>query len=312
MQTTKAILCLLLVVPSCYSWHEIGHYTITYIAQKHLLETRPEVVDWVLKILEPLSEECGEKDYPFLESSSWADKARVGDWRLLMYHHFISISWFDEGSTPVNYFTEKSANVTFGIQQSIEFLKKGKDDPFAKSLAIFGQGISLRLLIHFVGDIHQPLHASDRITPSKPQGDFGGNLFKISHFGDKVQDNLHYLWDTMFEDPKLNIKGYITKQGYDLIRERAESIMAEYPYKKLESKMEKSATLMSWAYESHSIAKRRVYSKNIVEFGKIPEDYITIGRHICRTRAALAGYRLAKILEDIYLSLYPDETEVDL
>lgn len=38
----------------------------------------------------------------------------------------------------------------------------------------------LRLLIHYVGDVHQPLHASSRYTKKYPEGDEGGNLFYLS------------------------------------------------------------------------------------------------------------------------------------
>jgi hypothetical protein len=38
----------------------------------------------------------------------------------------------------------------------------------------------LRMLIHYIGDIHQPLHASSRYTKDYPDGDEGGNFFKLS------------------------------------------------------------------------------------------------------------------------------------
>ncbi|MGL5742868.1 MAG: S1/P1 nuclease [Legionella sp.] len=36
---------------------------------------------------------------------------------------------------------------------------------------------ALRLLIHVVGDVHQPLHAITRVSTQLPKGDMGGNLF---------------------------------------------------------------------------------------------------------------------------------------
>jgi S1/P1 Nuclease len=38
----------------------------------------------------------------------------------------------------------------------------------------------LRLLIHYIGDIHQPLHATAKVNPNYPKGDMGGNLFTIT------------------------------------------------------------------------------------------------------------------------------------
>lgn len=310
MLCSSILLCLCLQA-TC--WHEHGHYATAYIAQEYLLAHRPQALEWAKKLLEPLADECGEGNYQFIEAATWADKARGNGWRLLMYHHFVSIPWFDGGAEPIKYFPEKFANVTYGIEESIRHLKTAQDDKMGKSFAILGQGISLRLLMHFVGDIHQPLHASERITPAKPNGDMGGNLFKIHHFGDRIKDNLHYLWDTMFESSRLtHFHGTLTSSGYYVLKEWVKGIMKEYPLKKVYQKLSKNTSPMSWALESHAIAKRRVYTKNLVEFGEIPEDYIKIGKHICRTRIAFAGYRLGMVIENIYNSLYPEEPKQDL
>jgi len=42
-----------------------------------------------------------------------------------------------------------------------------------------GMSTAMRLLIHYCGDIHQPLHATSRVDHEYPKGDFGGNTFKI-------------------------------------------------------------------------------------------------------------------------------------
>ena len=42
-----------------------------------------------------------------------------------------------------------------------------------------GKSLALRLLIHYIGDIHQPLHSSDRYSRDHPNGDRGGNQFSI-------------------------------------------------------------------------------------------------------------------------------------
>ena len=63
----------------------------------------------------------------------------------------------------------------------------GRED-LAKSFA-------LRLLIHYVGDIHQPLHSTSRVDSKYPRGDAGGNLFHVpSKEGAK---NLHAVWDSV-------------------------------------------------------------------------------------------------------------------
>jgi hypothetical protein len=50
-------------------------------------------------------------------------------------------------------------------------------------------------MIHYVGDIHQPLHATSRLDPKYPKGDAGGNFFKLPAIGDVK--NLHSVWDSV-------------------------------------------------------------------------------------------------------------------
>ena len=58
----------------------------------------------------------------------------------------------------------------------------------------FEKSLLFRYLIHVLGDIHQPLHASSLINEQFPDGDLGGNSFKIK-FRDNIE-NLHKLFDS--------------------------------------------------------------------------------------------------------------------
>lgn len=42
-----------------------------------------------------------------------------------------------------------------------------------------GRSMAMRFLIHYVGDLHQPLHCSSRVNGDYPKGDRGGNSFKL-------------------------------------------------------------------------------------------------------------------------------------
>ncbi len=60
------------------------------------------------------------------------------------------------------------------------------------------RSFNMRLLIHYFGDIHQPLHSTSRFTADYPNGDQGGNLFKIAPSGlDGEINNLHSVWDSV-------------------------------------------------------------------------------------------------------------------
>lgn len=57
------------------------------------------------------------------------------------------------------------------------------------------KSFALRLLIHYIGDIHQPLHATARVNSKYPKGDAGGNFVSLPIKGGAK--NLHSVWDSM-------------------------------------------------------------------------------------------------------------------
>ena len=63
----------------------------------------------------------------------------------------------------------------------------------------------LRFLIHVIGDIHQPLHASTFFSEKYPEGDRGGNLFMVQFQNKTV--NWHSVWDSQFSEVEA-IGGY--------------------------------------------------------------------------------------------------------
>ena len=54
----------------------------------------------------------------------------------------------------------------------------------------------MRIIIHVIGDIHQPLHSSTYFDDNFPDGDRGGNLIQVT-FNNKKW-NWHALWDSEF------------------------------------------------------------------------------------------------------------------
>ena len=74
------------------------------------------------------------------------------------------------------------------------------------------QSFALRLLMHYVGDVHQPLHGSSRYSSEYPTSDVGGNLFTLENYdGSK---NLHAAWDALVYSQHSNIKRPIPDDYY--------------------------------------------------------------------------------------------------
>lgn len=58
-----------------------------------------------------------------------------------------------------------------------------------------GLSYAMRFLIHYVGDVHQPLHATTRVDHNYTRGDFGGNLVYLP--AKSGAGNLHAVWDSV-------------------------------------------------------------------------------------------------------------------
>ena len=84
--------------------------------------------------------------------------------------------------------------------------KFDNDENIAKSYA-------LRLLVHYIGDLVQPLHNSNRFNTEFPDGDKGGNAFPLkNHYG---VDELHALYDKLMYDGYHNIARPISDDDWD-------------------------------------------------------------------------------------------------
>ena len=75
-----------------------------------------------------------------------------------------------------------------------------------------GKSLALRLLIHYIGDVHQPLHNVQRYTQLHPKGDNGGNYFDLKyHYG---ANNLHSVWDKVVYLYHKSVKRPFTEESF--------------------------------------------------------------------------------------------------
>jgi hypothetical protein len=136
---------------------------------------------------------------------------------------------------------------------------------------------------HITGDVHQPLHCISRFLKSAKGGDAGGNLVFIAPRG-----NLHSLWD--------GAAGFDTSDAY--VAKYAAEAVAEDP---APAAIEKSPK--KWVAEGAALARTSVYTFGL-ENGTaqhpvhLPDSYIENARRIARVQVAVAGYRLAAVLND--------------
>jgi hypothetical protein len=139
-------------------------------------------------------------------------------------------------------------------------------------------------LIHLVGDVHQPLHATTRFDVDQPDGDEGGNQVATCNTP-KCRDELHGFWD--------DVPG--TSKTVSAAQKKAATIAAAT------AAQAKIADEAQWIDESFQLAKSDVYVPPVL-VGAGPylltAAYKANAKTVADKRLALAGERLANLLNE--------------
>lgn len=201
---------------STMAWGMLGHRIVGEIADKYLAaRTRTEI----RKIL-------GNESIAM--ASNWADFVKSDTaYRYLYTWHFIN---FKRGLSYEEMKTELKKDTATDAYTKLNFLIK---ELKKKNLPLQKKQMYLRLLIHIVGDLHQPLHVS-------PEGTSGGNDIKVGWFSEAT--NLHSVWDShLIELQQLSYTEYVSAINFTTPAQR---------------KTLQKQPVTQWLYESYSIAQK--------------------------------------------------------
>jgi hypothetical protein len=139
--------------------------------------------------------------------------------------------------------------------------------------------VALKFLLHFVGDMHQPLHASDH-------NDRGGNSVKVmvDGFDHKSRDSLHGFWDTQFVDALGRPPAALASQ---LLAQITPAQEAEW----------KQGTPDDWTIEAFSMSQADVFGDPPLS-GSVHLDaaYVEHAKKDVALQLSRAGVRLAAVL----------------
>ena len=176
-----------------------------------------------------------------------------------------------------------------------------------------GKSMAIRLLIHYVGDFHQPLHCSSAVNDEFPKGDRGGNSFKLPA---SDQGELHAVWDSValeFADSMANeygIYGYATLPFSDDDWAAYGNIAQRYrDTYDIEDAVAKDLDVFQWAADDFKIAKEFLY-KGIKQNEELPQNYIDGAKQIAEKQVLIGGLRLANLLKSLNLSAKSVEEEL--
>ncbi len=266
-----------------FAWTDTGHMLVSAIAEHQL---KPEVRQ---KLAELLQEGGDEKTRDLLGAACWADDTKTqanGPWHYINYH------FRRDGQPTENVPLEE--NVVWAISKFGDMMIDANRPAVERANA-------LRYVLHFVGDVHQPLHCVACDNERTPKGDRGGNEFIFDPFpvGTYQVKNLHFLWDIgggLYGDTP---RPLTDRTQIDALRDR---LMAQHPIDTMPEVAVEDP--QRWAQEGLMLAQTVVYA---LPERKIPsESYLAATQFISGRRLALAGYRLANLLN----RAFGDRTEL--
>lgn len=134
----------------------------------------------------------------------------------------------------------------------------------------------MRLLIHYVGDIHQPLHASTRVDKENPSGDRGGNEWHLpSKDGAK---NLHAVWDSVAYEFADDFDLPMSESSWSSLGKSADKLVKKHPVCSLNNVNDLDPH--NWALESFEATSKFVYA-DIKEGDVLPLDYVEQAQIVC-------------------------------
>ncbi|HJR08967.1 MAG TPA: S1/P1 nuclease [Pyrinomonadaceae bacterium] len=301
------VLTLLLLPAPAFAWNGRGHMTVAHIAYTSLPAPTRSRVDALLRqhpdfarLSQGLNQNSStfglrvfmvaatwpdiiKTDGRFHEDNQPATPLRPGFPSMKRHRnwHFIDMPFTQDGSQTAQPPSPNALEIMPQLRQSI-----GNN-----SVSASEQAYNLSWLIHLVGDVHQPLHATARFTRlhGRPDGDRGGVLFLVNDSAGA----LHFVWDDALG----------TATAFNSVRALGNALAAENAPENPVNTDEQD-----WINDSFAIAQESVYTLGqdyrVTPQGLRPRKpsisaaYRNTATRISRKQVALAGRRLAAIIEE--------------
>lgn len=242
-----------------FAWGALGHRIVGEIANSYVTGKASKEIKKIL----------GNESIAL--ASTWADFIKSDTtFRYLNEWHFINV---DKGLNANQMQQVLQNDTAIDAYTRINFLSnqlKNKDLPQNQKV------MYLRLLIHIVGDIHQPFHVS-------ATGDRGGNDIRVSWFGQS--SNIHRVWDEqLIEGQDLSYTEYTKAINFTTSQQRSQW---------------QSLPLTGWFFESYKLSEKLHEDLKKPDL-KLGYDYNFLHIATVNDQLLKGGVRLAGLLNEIF------------
>src|SRR5262249_29494498 len=266
-----------LVLPSpVWGWGPEGHDVVALVAEQHLSS----------KARNAIAELIGSRSIGERRIANWADLIKRSSYYNKKYPKNATWHYID---LPLGVETDKVEDYCQNHNCVIDAVKRFQNvlqDPDGSELQ---RKEALFFLVHFIGDLHQPLHCA------MLNGDYGGNKRRVILPGEDEdtfhRNNLHRVWDS------------------DLVEAAGEGLTEADFAARLSAQVTpemrrqwSSGDVKAWVLESNRIAKENAYQGISGDDGMegkpivLSAEYMQTNQTVVRGQLQKAGIRLAKIL----------------
>ncbi len=276
-----AINCV--VSRAALAWGDEGHQVVALVAQSFL---DPDVRKRVAALLAADTDTLTTHD--IASEATWPDKYRDaninGSREKTRQWHFADVeisapnldaACFNHPPLPAGAPASDGPAADCVVDKINEFAAELADP----ATDLEEQVAALKFVLHFVGDLHQPLHSSD-------DNDRGGNNKRVSAAGFSA-GNLHHFWDTEFVE---QLGPDAKTIASDLIGHINAAQQTQW----------QAGAPADWAQESFKLAQDDVYGQLPPPNGRgsfrLTDDYVTMATNDVALQLSKAGVRLAVVL----------------
>lgn len=258
MKIISILFSLFILLPSAshdnnQKWGQIGHYVTGEIAEQHLTEIAKSRVYELL----------GNRSMAL--ATVWMDDIRSdSSYDYTSTWHWVTIP---DNSTYAEAEKNQDGDVIWALETLISELKEG-------NLGEREEAEKLMMVMHMIGDIHQPMHVGDGT-------DQGGNQVRLQWMGEN--SNLHRVWDS-------DIINSLQFSFTELARELNKATPGQV-------EEWQNSSVRDWAYESVTY-RDQMY--DLPDNMRIGYEYRYKNKKIVFHRLLQAGIRMAGVLNEIY------------